>query len=54
MKTIKNLFIFFILYIGTSAQGEEQSFSSWLIDFKKLALKNRYVNPFVKTILFIL
>ena len=49
MKIIRNLFIFFILYIGTSAQCGEQSFSSWLIDFKKLALKNGISNTTFNT-----
>ena len=49
MKIIRNLFIFFILYIGISAQSDEQSFSSWLIDFKKLALKNGISNTTFNT-----
>ena len=49
MKIIRNLFIFFILYIGISAQSDEQSFSSWLIDFKKLALKNGISNSTFNT-----
>ena len=40
MKIIRNLIIFFILFINSSAYSNEHSFSIWLKSFKKIALKN--------------
>jgi len=39
MKIIRNLIIFFIFLIGSSAHSSDHSFSLWLESFKKVALK---------------
>ena len=40
MKIIRNLIIFFIFFINSSAYSNDHSFSIWLKSFKKIALKN--------------
>ena len=40
MIIIRNLFVLFILLFFLPANSSEQSFSDWLISFKKNALKN--------------
>ena len=40
MKIIRNLIIFFIIFINSSAYSNDHSFSIWLKSFKKIALKN--------------
>ena len=40
MKIIRNLIIFFIFFINSSAYSNDHSFSIWLKSFKKVALKN--------------
>ena len=40
MKKINFLFILFLLFCSTSSFSKDYSFSEWLNDFKKIALKN--------------
>tara|TARA_B100001123_G_C15206167_1_gene985344 strand:- start:334 stop:1332 length:999 start_codon:yes stop_codon:yes gene_type:complete len=40
MKVIKNFIIFFIFLLTTNVHSNDDSFSTWLKSFKKLALKN--------------
>ena len=40
MKKINFLFILFLLFYSTSSFSKDYSFSEWLNDFKKIALKN--------------